>query len=696
MGLSRNIPDLAVLARWPSIDDHCRPLIETVTEQSFPGAIVPAITSSSELVFYALADDGPTWRRLQPLLRAFAGPTITDFDGLPTVLNHEIDLERRFDEIGFYAVAKLRPNSSPSGRLLATRALLRLRDVLSLAPVLVKTTPLPTSRLLAQFQDALNNQDLVEAWRLHGLLRSDLRLDATNLVYLEIAIYAQIQDWAAIRWHPRFDELCASVPPSATAELLLQSIYWTELKPHTSEGAKGTGSVVAFEVVRPYVQTLLPIVANVANTAIDEIRKLVLAASSAATAQSISEPTDEDSLNIELALPEPASASVPTPLEEAREALLLVAQSSDNRARLEHAKFLIESLGSSDRRLLLEPTWFRALWNEVESQLGTHSPPQSWSEWITFLSEEQFDAAGYAKKGATEWRLTDVELDLAKGIELARAIEGIPSGLADERLIAAMPYWIAWAKADPCWPRTALRHVYAELLLRLAVSARRGAAVLRAGSSLLEGLLQIGLSNLEYRDLIENVEAITLEGLNRGSVYDVLEFVELLQGAHSPDEMARNNYFSKLLPRLAFLKDRLTVGQITALNQILRVAGRDAETLNQPGGTGPNLPEILKGKRIAIYTLTESAGRQAEALLNNMSPESIIQINHDHVGTKALANLAASADIFVIAWASAKHAATDFIREHRGKKSILYASGRGASSIVRVIEEDAFLRASRH
>jgi hypothetical protein len=54
------------------------------------------------------------------------------------------------------------------------------------------------------------------------------------------------------------------------------------------------------------------------------------------------------------------------------------------------------------------------------------------------------------------------------------------------------------------------------------------------------------------------------------------------------------------------------------------------------------------------------------------------------VGLRALAE---NADIFVVTWLSAKHAATDFIREHRGGRPLLYAQGRGFSSILRAVED---------
>src|SRR5262249_42896727 len=156
-----------------------------IEQETFPGAIVPARLKSSAIVFYAIAPNGPAWRQLQPLLLAFAGPTITDFDGLATELDRTQTLERRLNDAQFYAVARLRPAPGPGGSALAERALVRLRDMLTRAPDLTGTQPQPTSRLLSQLQDALNNHDMEEAWRQHGLLRDGLRLEAANLIQLE-------------------------------------------------------------------------------------------------------------------------------------------------------------------------------------------------------------------------------------------------------------------------------------------------------------------------------------------------------------------------------------------------------------------------------------------------------------------------------------------------------------------------------
>ncbi len=49
--------------------------------------------------------------------------------------------------------------------------------------------------------------------------------------------------------------------------------------------------------------------------------------------------------------------------------------------------------------------------------------------------------------------------------------------------------------------------------------------------------------------------------------------------------------------------------------------------------------------------------------------------------------LATNSDLFVIAWAAAKHAATDFIREHRGDRPLTYAEGKGVTSLLRAVED---------
>jgi hypothetical protein len=47
-------------------------------------------------------------------------------------------------------------------------------------------------------------------------------------------------------------------------------------------------------------------------------------------------------------------------------------------------------------------------------------------------------------------------------------------------------------------------------------------------------------------------------------------------------------------------------------------------------------------------------------------PDIVVDLNHDHAASGALAALAARSDLVVVTWASAKHAATEFIKARRG------------------------------
>ena len=60
----------------------CNQLLETVDSTTFPGALVPEQAADGEFLVVAIALPSD-WRRLCPVLRAFAGPTLTSFDGLP-------------------------------------------------------------------------------------------------------------------------------------------------------------------------------------------------------------------------------------------------------------------------------------------------------------------------------------------------------------------------------------------------------------------------------------------------------------------------------------------------------------------------------------------------------------------------------------------------------------------------------------
>jgi hypothetical protein len=91
---------------------------------------------------------------------------------------------------------------------------------------------------------------------------------------------------------------------------------------------------------------------------------------------------------------------------------------------------------------------------------------------------------------------------------------------------------------------------------------------------------------------------------------------------------------------------------------------------------------------VAIYTLTEAVGDRVKRILEYNAPGVRVSISHDKVGTTRLGQLAGNSDLFIMATASAKHAATQFIESKRSKDlPILRPAGKGSASMLRSIRE---------
>ena len=211
MGLSRPVEPLRLAASLRVEDHAAKALWETTSQSRFPGALLP-IREGSNLVVYAVSETAIEWRKLQPLLLAFAGPTLTNFDGTPHRLDSSRPFEAKLLDAPLHAMARLQLGRYPHAETWVMASLRRLQSLLETAPDLGTARPEPTSRLLARLQDALNVADIEDAWRIHGLLGHELRLDALNLTQLEMQILAASGRWSDIRWHDRFEILCNSGP----------------------------------------------------------------------------------------------------------------------------------------------------------------------------------------------------------------------------------------------------------------------------------------------------------------------------------------------------------------------------------------------------------------------------------------------------------------------------------------------------
>jgi len=252
---------------------------------------------------------------------------------------------------------------------------------------------------------------------------------------------------------------------------------------------------------------------------------------------------------------------------------------------------------------------------------------------------------------------------------------------------------VNWALQDPGFPRPSMLPVYDTLLFHLMVGVRRSSAVFESAAVLIRALLALGLNQSRYRALLDDCLMLNGDAMSKRTVYWMLDVLEETLLNPCVDEEARRAFWYAACTRLMQLKTFLSPGQKIVFDRLATDLGWPAQREQEERAAQVTadsqrqlLQKALDGSFVAIYTLTESAARQAAAVLKELAPSLRVESSHDKVASIALKNLAHQADIFVMVAASAKHAASSFIQQERQGKPTLYANGRGFSSIVRAIE----------
>lgn len=189
----------------------------TTLDPDFPGGLLAWPRPEGQTpVFYGATQTQAQWRRLRPLLLAFAGPTLTDFAGAPSRLDRTLAHERLLADAGLAVVARLIPTPETADSTI--RALRRLVAMVRRTPPEAEPPPETTGRLLARIRDHLNALGVADARRVLEQCRREHRLDALNLKFMEIEILAAARDWRGIVGLSGFDDLLQTRrPPAVTA-----------------------------------------------------------------------------------------------------------------------------------------------------------------------------------------------------------------------------------------------------------------------------------------------------------------------------------------------------------------------------------------------------------------------------------------------------------------------------------------------
>ena len=219
-----------------------RTILSSATDPRIPGAIIPIVDGPS-LRFLACAGTLAEWERLRPLLLAYVGVTLSDFDGRITRPRPDDSVDELLRAGGIEVIAEVVPR--PDAGRQCVDALVSLATTLTAAPPEAEFAPRSTAQLLAAFRMATAAEDRSAAEASIAALRTEMRLDALNLAFLEVQLDAALGDWTRLRNRWFFDQLCSARRPPRVTAALAEALYRCEIEP-LQQGLDGAGLVALF------------------------------------------------------------------------------------------------------------------------------------------------------------------------------------------------------------------------------------------------------------------------------------------------------------------------------------------------------------------------------------------------------------------------------------------------------------------
>ncbi len=209
--------------------------------------------------------------------------------------------------------------------------------------------------------------------------------------------------------------------------------------------------------------------------------------------------------------------------------------------------------------------------------------------------------------------------------------------------------------------------------------------------SIQEHILQLGLSNVQYKELIEALLIVISPqriGLNNFDL--MLDISETFSFFPKRDENSSVIFQSKILEIGVKNIKRLNQNQKLCLRALCNDFGEVPEWLRKNEIEEKKENEFyldsfshLKEKKLGIYTLNENAGKRIKKILNEKVPSCKIDLNSDKECTDRLKAISSNSDVFVFSWKCSKHQAYYCIKNNRASDlPFLQPLGKGSASIL--------------
>ncbi|SKC66396.1 protein DpdD [Krasilnikoviella flava] len=681
--------------------------------------------AGGNLYWYAFAPTAREQRELLFLLDAWIGPTFSD---LPRSRGRLYPRDRFDTALAQSEVPPLRfevlPRKSPFARDTVRQTLIVLSKLVRKRPPSEFDAPRTTVEILDDLGHAISAGDQRVALDCLRELETIADLEPANLAFLRIRVNAGLGDVDAILHDPDLTHVLQMRRPAGVTRLLQGAVYNRYLV--EADRARDPDELARAAAAIPSHLRLLTGVAQPTDRASVMVEFLLAflrsgpaeaLARMAEEARSISNDLSDLLATLVPVIPEPADDSTSTaepqtepsktkvtpddqlhqlieqgewanavafglklPATPPVAALLLscVREFSDAATAADVAAFvdnagLRADVDVNDAVVRADLEWLE--------QFLSPSRALGWNSWFDALE------AGDATAAAADFNVTADWAQLDRSVVAERL-----ATLSDEALARMGEHGGAFLAAHSSLFSAADGAELCERVLAgFAVSGKSSLGVRVQTVALLEYMAagspsaDVVAAALEWTRLI--VEAAT-------SAVTANWAVDVLQAATtSPQPLALDAKHGLLFGALDVLRPLQSSLSLADLEG-LRLVAEELDTA-LPGDFvvddahgDPAAPFLyLKDAVVVLYSLTESATTRAAQVLRRLIPGIDVRTTAEHDGSPQLAALSANADIFVMVAASAKHAATEFIKANRRGRPVIQVNSRGSSAILRELAE---------
>lgn len=341
---------------------------------------------------------------------------------------------------------------------------------------------------------------------------------------------------------------------------------------------------------------------------------------------------------------------------------------------------LVDRLPAADLEALLEQATESLFYKQlVERNQGTQVP-EGWMDWLRGEWPDRPDLLNdWSSTWDSEVAATHDATDTLAG-ELLDALHDERRG----RVRNGLPALVRWLVADDGLRPSSMP--LAVTIFDIMLGSDPGRAERRAALDLLGEILLTGCSADEYRTAVAALSD-QLVRLGPREANWLAEMLDVQLFSAVPNTRLRDDLFAEALAVAVSWFGRIDETEAVVLRKLFTDAGLD---LDPPLMDHPDVqasPRVKAFERVGIYSLSESAAKNAARWIREEWPAVDVRLSHAHSNNPELDGFVRSSDVVLMQTSHAKHAATNAIERSVEPSRLVYVNGRGATSLFRSLLE---------